>query len=110
MKKARVETPRSQQIGRTVGNRLGGVAEKFVEALGTVFLGLIGRFLALNAVRCPRYCGNPLGANFFFAMYASSELAFIYPAQGGTNVAQQVRLTVEISNGEFPFSCVLHFI
>ena len=73
-------------------------------------MSLIGRFLALDAVRSPRYRGHPLGADFFFAMDTRPEFAFVYPAQGGAYVAQQIRFTVEISNSEFTFSGVLDFI
>jgi hypothetical protein len=89
---------------------LGCMNQQIVEGIGTLFLVLVGNFLALDAVGRPRDSVQPLDTNILFAMGADSESAFVDAVQGRTDVSKHVGLPVQISDRQFAFGCILDLV
>ena len=88
----------------------GRVDEHVVKRLVALFLIPIRLLLTLNTKRSPWYSGDALGADLFLAVQADSKRPVFNPTKGRPHVAQQIGLSVEVSDCQFAFRSVLHFI
>ena len=70
----------------------------------------VGDLLTLDTIAGPGHGVQTLRTDIFFAVQACSEAAIVNSRQRIANAPQQLGLTVEVADGQFPLRRVLDFI